>query len=193
MSQAPYDRRFVSEFVERLEALDRADLARLKRGAGRRLEEYPEVFPLFYRLLPERIRGWPSGEGAYFLVATLFPLAPSGDGPRFEGDLGRSLFDLRQRKPESREALDRRLAILLDCDSDALPFRLRQMVRLIATSEGHVDWRQLLEDVLAWDLPWRPTHKRWARSYFGAQLVEPETAPATQAAAAESKRRKERC
>jgi CRISPR system Cascade subunit CasB len=174
------------QFIERLEALvgggdgsgreDRAALARLKRCAGRRLEECPEAFSLFYRLLPPAASQGSWEESACFLVATLFPLAPE----RGWGNLGESLRKLadhavQERGDEdARASLDRRMTALLDCSAEQLPFRLRQTIRLLEsktlTEDGKrigIDWRTLLDDVIGWSHPDRYVQKRWARGYFG--------------------------
>jgi CRISPR system Cascade subunit CasB len=163
----------VDTFVTELEKLaapgseDRASLARLKRAVGRSLAESTSLMPFFYRRLPPTVRGR-SVEESYFLVATLFPFAPG----RWEGDLGVSLGLLRARSGISEEGVDRRVAVLLDAASPELPFRLRQMVCLLAHHGLPLDWRRLLEDLRWWDHPERWVQKRWARSYFGGQKAD---------------------
>lgn len=166
----------VDRFVAALEALheadDRAALARLKRCGGRALEECREVYGLFYQLLPAEEIGNRRAEDSYFLIATLFPLAPRPSSH----DLGRAIRELAQRSPASEAGLDRRMSVLLDSSRDELPFRLRQLLTRLAAAEVAVDWRQLTKDVLLWDAPWRPVQKRWAGSYFGgATRTNPTT------------------
>ncbi len=167
----------ISEFVDRLESLARAegprkaDLARLKRCAGRTLEECPEVYSAFYRLVPYQVRGRETSETWFFVVATLFPAAPE----RFSGDFGVTMRRLRDSGGEGASGIDRRMTALLDCSCDDLPFRLRQLVRLAASRTVGVDWRKLLEDAFRWDHPARITQKRWARSYFGEPVPTSET------------------
>ncbi len=155
------------EFVGKLEDLGRADLARLKRCAGRPFEECTDVFPLFYRVLPAPIRGRDWEEADYFLAATLFPLASAGTG-----DLGVAMRRMRAARQGSEDALDRRMTILLDCSRDELTFRLRQTIRLLASAEVGLDWAELLRDIRQWDRHWKPTQKKWARSYFGGPSAE---------------------
>lgn len=147
-----------AEFIRRLEQLDTGDRARLKRSAGRTLNEASDVIGTFYRALPFGVHT--SQEGIYFLVATLFPMA-EGDA---KGDLG---YTLRQaRTDRNAKGLDRRVQALLDADAAQLPFRLRQAVHFLKSCGKPVDWTRLLEDLLAWEHPDHYVQQRWARSYF---------------------------
>lgn len=149
----------VDEFVRRLEGLDVGAKARLRRNAGLKLEESRDVFGIFYRLLPP---GVPErNQWAYFLVATLYPIAESGHN----GNFGATL---RKAQSENNSAgLDRRVETLLDSDSEQLAFRLRQAVRFAKSNRVPVNWRQLLLDLLQWEHPSRYVQRRWAEAYFG--------------------------
>jgi CRISPR system Cascade subunit CasB len=157
MSEPRLDPR-ITEFCERLEQLDAGERARLKRNAGRTLAESRNVLGLFFRILPRNIPRYQ--EDAYFLVATLFPLAESGD----EGSLGHALYRARDKK--YAQGLDRRVEILLDADKEQLPFRLRQAVRFLDSKRVAVNWPRLLKDRLAWSHPKRYVQESWARDYF---------------------------
>ena len=159
----------IDEFVDKLEALTqrdaaRADLAKLRRCAGRSLAECPEIFQLFYRLLPYAVRGDDREEERYLLVATLFALDPRSSRAR---DFGVSMRAVAGSRGAGREGVDKRMAVLLDSPSDDVAFRLRQVVALAASADIGVNWRSLLSDVLWWDHPARRVQRRWARSYFG--------------------------
>ena len=145
-------------FVARLAALDPGDRARLKRNAGKTLAEARDVLALFYRLLPPGVAA--GQEEAYFLVATLYPLASSGT----RGDLGASLH--RARTTFNGKGLDRRVEYLLDADASQLAFRLRRSIHFLASSRVGVNWTLLLSDLLAWNHPERFVQHKWARSYF---------------------------
>lgn len=170
----------VDEFVGKLEALTqrdaaRADLARLRRCAGRSLAECPEIFQLFYRLLPYRVRGDDREEERYFLAATLFALDPRMSSAR---DFGVTVGAVAGSRGGGREGIDRRMAVLLDAPADDLAFRLRQVVALAAAADIGINWRSLLSDLLWWDQPARRVQRRWARSYFGGALALAPEQPA---------------
>lgn len=168
----------VEDFIGKLESMAgnegaaRADLARLKRCAGRTLEECPSIYPLFYRLLPPQVRGNEWEEAEYFLVASLFPFAPKHG----QGNFGQTLAALKTAAGDGQDGINRRMAVLLDCTRSDLHFRLRQLVQLAASKDAAIDWRSLLVDLRRWDHPRRLTQKAWARSYFGGHAA-PDASP----------------
>jgi CRISPR system Cascade subunit CasB len=148
----------VQLFIEKLDRLDAGDRARLKRNAGRTLAESRNALGLFYHLLPPGVSEYQ--QETYFLVATLYPLAEGGA----HGNLGESLR--RARIAQNKAGLDRRIEILLDADSNQLPFRLRQTIHFLQSSRVRVNWPQLLTDLLFWNVPSRSVQLRWALAYF---------------------------
>lgn len=151
------------QFVDRLKQLsedDKGAMAKLKRNAGNTLRESRGVHAIFYRLLPPDVpsshRPW------YFLVATLFPLAE----PASKGSLGFALRTARDKKEAGEKGYDRRLEVLLDADADQLPFRLRQVVRLVKSADVAIHWERLLTDLTRWNYIERSVQERWARDYF---------------------------
>jgi CRISPR system Cascade subunit CasB len=147
----------ITIFIDRLQNLDAGGRARLRRMAGQQIGEAQEI-GYFFSLLPPGVPLYQ--EQAYFLVATLFPMAESGS----TGNLGHALQQARTAK--NKKGLDRRVRYLLDSDDLQLPFRMRQTVRFLQSCRVRVDWTGLLEDLLMWDTPTRPVQRRWARSYF---------------------------
>lgn len=147
-----------TDFIQRLHKLDRGDRARLRRNAGNALSEARDGLGLFYRTLPPNVPE--SHHRQYFLLATLFPLA----GPSDDRNLGATLR--RIRDAQNAAALDRRVTALLDSDSGQLPFRLRQIIRLIESKRAGVNWGQLLMDLLQWDREDRRVQRAWAMAYF---------------------------
>lgn len=149
----------ISQFIDRLERLDPGGKARLKRCAGTPFAEARgEALGLFFRVLPPGLPEYVYE--AYFLVATLYPLAEGGAS----GDFGASLHRARQIK--NSKGLDRRVEVLLDTDDSQLPFRLRQAVHFLQSNRVKVNWPRLLDDLLAWNLSYKPVQRRWAQSYY---------------------------
>lgn len=164
MSSEPRDwERPIAAFVANLAQLDPGGRARLKRNAGRTLGEARDVYRVFFQALPYEVPE--RRQEDYFLIATLFPLAPHQPDA---GTLGATLRRVRQARLGSERAnsLDRRFERLLDSSREQLPFRLRQAVRLAAAGEQPVDWVALLRDLLGWEREGRPIQQRWARDYY---------------------------
>lgn len=158
--------RQVADFIAALERLNAAGRARLRRNAGRTLAEAHDVHRVFYQALPYDVSEWQHED--YFLVATLFPLAPHRVGA---GSLGITMRRVRLGGGQSGEranSLDRRFQTLIDSDREQLPFRLRQAVRLAAAAEQSIDWTELLRDVRAWEHTERFVQLRWARDFYVA-------------------------
>jgi len=149
-------------FIEKLGRLDAGDRARLRRNAGRTLAEARNALGLFYRLLPPSVSEYQ--HETYFLVATLYPMTEGGA----HGNLGESLR--RARMVQNTAGLDRRIEILLDADSNQLPFRLRQAIHFLQSNRVRVNWPQFLADLLLWNYPTRPVQQRWARTYFTSPI-----------------------
>jgi CRISPR system Cascade subunit CasB len=177
-------RNFISE-LETLRQADRGRMAQLRRNAGEPLPGRGTSW--FYRYLapPQRQR---NGE-IHFLVATLFDLNRKHS---IVGDFGRAVR--QAASTTSEESMQRRFRILLDADFDTisdplnenahwqegggeLAFRLRQMVKLLASKEIGVDWAELLVDLCQWSYQDKPVQKKWARSFFKSYTAPQETTP----------------
>jgi CRISPR system Cascade subunit CasB len=166
MDQSQSDQR-ITTFIANLNALDAGGKARLKRSAGKRLDEAQRSLGLFYSLLPRS--GIPARqEPAYWLIATLYPLADTTS----TGSFGAALH--RARSAKYRRGLDRRVEALLDSDEAQLAYRLGQIVRFLHSDRVPINWQSLLQDLLYWDHPNRFVQKQWARDYFGTPYAQPE-------------------
>ena len=163
---------FIDQFITTLrdETLTpRADRARLRRDAGNTLAEarHPDVF---WSKLPPGMKEY--DVDWYFLVATLFPLAPDYRDDESWYNFGQSLRAMRPTEKELQKGLDRRVGRLLDADDDQLPFLLRQLVQQLAQKEVAVSWEQLLSDLTNWNHDKRFVQYNWARAYFKGEAPE---------------------
>jgi CRISPR type I-E-associated protein CasB/Cse2 len=153
------------------EGASRARLARLRTAVGRR-----GVAPLAYREIGDALTGVPSDErDAYLTVASLFAVhAAKSDRPWLiarGASLGASC---RQARRDGSVSMDLRFAALLDARREDLPYRLRQVVALLAAHDVGVRYDVLLGDILRWTEPGREVQRRWAESYW-APAVRPTT------------------
>lgn len=171
-----------ANFLARLGRLDPGGLAQLRRAAGQPMAEARGAYSVFFTLLPQSIERARDHE-RYFLVATLYALTTRGgehDRQRGGMSLGTALGRVRQaqlaatgQRVDARTSLDRRFAALCDADTDQLPFRLRQIVRLLYAQSQTLDWERLLRDLDAWEHPENYIQRRWMREYYvGKQDVQ---------------------
>lgn len=156
------------EYLERLyEKEERAALAALRRGLGKRPGEEMSVY---------RYVGWSLDklskrqEDAYYLIATLFGLYPSaswrsGDGDQKKTNLGASLRRLKEQM--GGDGAERRFVALLNADREDLGEHLRQIISLLKSKDAPIDWAQLLEAVEFWDADdERRRQRQWAKTFW---------------------------
>lgn len=159
----------IAPFIANLNKLDAGGKARLKRSAGKPLDEANHSLGLFYGLLPHAgVSTWQ--EPKYWLIATLYPLADATN----QGSFGDALQ--RARSAKYKKGLDRRVEALLDSDETQLAYRLGQAVRFLRSHRISINWQSLLEDLLQWEHPSRFVQKKWAKAYFSLpseQLGQP--------------------
>lgn len=170
------------EFINDLRDIrqnDRGRMSALKRNAGEMLTGRGASW--FYAMIRSDRRK--RHREIYFLIATHFDFNRHEGRKVIGGDFGRAMLQLAnnmQRQPKEF----RRFHILLDAEFDRIhdvddltfpwvegggemAFRLRQMVKLMASKDVGIDWPQLLVDLCSWSHPNRRIQKKWARSFFG--------------------------
>jgi CRISPR system Cascade subunit CasB len=177
-------RKFVADLGKIREA-SRGRMAELRRNAGETLPGRNTAW--FYGFLYSSRRK--RFAEIHFLVATLFDCNRK---PTMPGNFGRAAR--RAVTATNEESLKRRFRILLDARFDdihdplneqnpwqegggELAYRLRQMVKWLASQEVGVDWAQLLVDLCQWSHPDKRVQKLWARSFFVAGASSDAAAP----------------
>lgn len=151
-----------SAFVSYLEALrdrkDRAALAKLRRGLGKKVPPatmYPYVVPF----LPVDGRDHQS----YFLVGALFALHPEA-GPR--GATFGAAFRRVWTESDRSDSVAKRFTGLLAADADDVGGHLRHAVSLAKSRGVPVDYHRLHRDLHYWDHPKRFVQLDWARDFW---------------------------
>lgn len=158
------EKAFVGSLGKLVEKEDRAALAALRRGLGKRPGEAAEMFPW--------VAPWFSAEMSqrrqddYFLVAALFAVhqgrwVPSGSGPT---NLGASFRVLAARADSG--SIERRFVALLNAAQEDLGEHLRHAVSLLKAHEAPVDWAQLLHDLGGWSWESRTVQRAWASAFW---------------------------
>jgi len=158
------ERDFIGSLIGYSENEDRAALANLRRGLGKKFGTAPEVFPFVTRY---------AGiyeEEDFALVGSLFALHSEKnwrgeEKGRSKRNLGASLRWFADEN-NADASTERRFVALLNCDREDLMTHLRQAVSLLKSKEIPVDWLQLLQDVRHWNNETRFVQKKWARSFW---------------------------
>lgn len=160
---------FVRSLVELAEQDDRAALARLRRTAGKSMEEAIESYR-YVAPYTEGIFGW--RERCRYLIAGLFASHPPrliGEKrvERFpSGDLGEAFARLAPRGAPNRDAVERRFTQLLAADGDELPDQLRQAISLLQAGDVPVNWQILLWNIERWQEQEHRVQRDWARAFW---------------------------
>jgi CRISPR system Cascade subunit CasB len=184
----PRDReeRFVNYLARLAAAENRAALAALRRGLGKRPGETADPLPYVLPWVPEGVSA--AEETRWFLVASLFALHPVGwtspPDRRQLTNLGASLALLARENESGRAGVERRFVALLNAHYEDLPEHLRHIVALLRTHGVPVDWAQLLRDFRYWGAERRTVQRNWARAFWrglGAEMAteEPVSEPPT--------------
>ena len=160
----------IAPLVKQLEKLrdreDRAALARLRRGLGKRLgtpQMYPYVIPWVKNDRGTIERG--------ILVASLFALHPDpAPRGRSMGTVFREMWD-----GSNQDSLERRFAGLLSSPEEDIGGHLRHAISLAKSKNICVDYDTLLKDLRSWSHPERYVQLRWARDFWTqASETEPQ-------------------
>lgn len=165
----------------------RALLAELRRGVGKRPGELPQLWGLFLRDLPETMMGRgaePSREEwAVYTALTLYALHQQGSDPanhsvnvRGQG-LGRSAAKLVADDEDALERIQRRFnRVALASDlPDMLP-HLRALVTLLKSSGIGLDYPQLAKDLYEYQFydGMSDVRLRWGRDFYRIEKSEEE-------------------
>jgi CRISPR system Cascade subunit CasB len=161
-------------FAYRLYALDNGARAELKRAL---LQEDPSLYPPIFRYVEPYAPESSGARKAYYLVASLFGSTErehesEGDPPRlqFAGAVRRYEFQSKGEGGDDISSIEKRFLALLDADIDELPYRLRQIIKMITSGQYRVsqplDWASLTDDLIRWNSPYRTSQTKWAKQFY---------------------------
>lgn len=152
------DENFITFLMKLVKDDNRAALAHLRRGLGKKAGTTMEMFPYIAPFIQSSYR---NEENAYFLVASLVGLYP--DAKKTERNLGFSLYSIEDKSPST----EKRFVALLNSDEEDLPNHLRQIVSLLKSKEAPINWLRLLEGIKFWTHENRGIQRDWANGFWG--------------------------
>jgi len=163
------EKKFIEFLTSLAEKEDRAALAHLRRGLGKKpgtaVEMFPIIAPRLYRGLSRK------AEDACYLVAALFAFHPvHNNSLKSLGETMRMVADLLKEKKDDSipQSIERRFGALLDSDAEQLPSRLRQVISMARAKGAPVNYETLLRDIVRWDNPEKHVQRRWASDFWSA-------------------------
>lgn len=166
-NKATREEAFVAWLVERARANDRGTLAALRRGLGKTPGTVPAMYPYIVPWTSEILA---RNADCFYLVASLFASHPAATDTGNFGTTFRTIASMRQKRTgREPESLSRRFVALLDCNSEELPYMLRQAVALASADDVAINWTQLLRDIRYWEHPDRFVQRKWAENFWAAE------------------------
>lgn len=154
------------EFVNMLEGFyksdNRAALAKLRRGLGKKPGEAMEVYSVIGNFLAQAKNR--AEEDVLYTLATLYGLYPS-ESSKEESNFGESVSKLAEKQVD-RDSVEKRFVALLNSHIDDLPNHLRHMISLLKSKDIRINWLQLLNDIIYWDLDDRRVQRSWAKRFW---------------------------
>lgn len=155
------------EYLERLrDRDDRAAMAKLRRGLGKRMGT-PDMYPYVVNFLP-KIR-WMQEH--CFLIASLFALYPDR-AP--EGRTMGGVFNAIQRI-SATDSIEKRFIRLLETDRDDMANHLKQTVSLAKSKGVAIDYHRLIADLTHWNHEDRFVQLAWAKDYWSTKQETQDT------------------
>jgi CRISPR system Cascade subunit CasB len=154
--RTPKNHPFITSLERLRDAKDRAALAHLRRGLGKKMGT-PEMLPYVVPYLPDAVRD----HERYFLIAALFAMHPDKAPPDF------SLGSAFRRMWKGSDSIEKRFTNLLSTEAEDIGNHLRHAVSLAKSRNVPIDYHQLLYDLKNWDHPDRFVQLRWAKDFWG--------------------------
>lgn len=166
---------FITDFIEKLQKLDRRALAILRRSASFAPGAYPAAYPYVEHHVGADWRPQDSRRQALYITAMLYALHPRQADVSLATALGRLM------KARDSGSIELRFIALLAADGDELPYYLRQIVSLLAADEHGIDYAELLQDLIWWLKSHSPESRdrirqKWARDFYRQLAQTPAAA-----------------
>ena len=168
--------RFVNHLHDLIDRRDRAALAELRQGLGKRPAAASGSHRHVLPYLPRDMPLW--REDAFYLVASLFALHPTtrwagirqagSPATNLGASFGRLAYVVDSEGPE------RRFTALLNASLEEVPNHLRHAVQLFREHDIPVDWAELLRDLRWWSQDTRTVQRRWARAFWRGPVEHEE-------------------
>ena len=174
-------KRFVGKKITELQngtPSSRANLAILRRGLGKEIEEYAEAWEFIYTDFPNELTGKNGGvseaERAIYAALTLFAMhqqALDHSVHNKEMKFGEATASIISIKKENESAVTRRFNSLITSDGfSELTNHLRNMIHLIKSTDSTIgfDYEEFASDLFFFQLPdsKKNIKIRWGKQFY---------------------------
>ena len=149
------------QFVADLARISPGDRAALRRAVDTPLSQAPAAWPVFYRLLPAEIAGWPE-RNAFFRGATFAAQSREWRDWPAGPNLGGSLR-LARTHSGNPAGLDRLVGALVQANGPEFDDRCRRAVLLLAQQRIRINFALLIADLTFVN---GRTKELWAETYY---------------------------
>lgn len=159
------------------ESQRRAELACLRSAIGKTLAEADDVWPIFFKYLPQEYLSEngveTAAEKAILTVLEFYAVCMQGashgvtSDTGFRGSIGKSLASIRD--PEDSSAIDRRFNAMITASTfKELTYHLRQLIKIARSRDGvTVNFARLADDLFFYQLgDGKKTRMQWAKDYY---------------------------
>lgn len=168
--------KIISEMSESLHASStKALLAALRHSAGKGLEESREIWPIFFRYIPEEKLGYGGNvttfENAVFNAVQLYAIHQQGKERSVHSKEKKSFAEvLRSIRGEDSTAMDRRFNTMVYSESiEEFSYHSRQLLKILKSrnKEATVNYAQLASDLYWYQMGYENRVRlSWARTYY---------------------------
>lgn len=161
------------------ESAVRAELARMRRGIGKRPGEDPALWGMLFEGMPEEMEGKqrePSREEwAVYTALTLYALHQQSKDMRSENmnepgrGLGEAAAGLTDENGEMTEAVRRRFnATATSADITELAWHLKEIIQLLKREGIGLDYGELARDLYSYQFPdgMSSVRLKWGRDFY---------------------------
>ncbi len=188
MNRVQEIQKYVTSRINRYPHIDpgqaKAEIARLRRGAGKKLEQCPDLWGVFLQSMPEDLIGKGSSpsraENIIFLTMTLFSEAQQGhEVADLQMDnnvsLGTALGKVvtQEKKGPERDSANDRIAsrlkrLVLSSSIEEMAMPLRSLIGILRQKEITLDYGRLAGDLYNFSFPNMSSQigLKWARDYY---------------------------
>lgn len=151
----------------------RGVLAELRRGAGKKPGELPELWGIIFDRIPEELEGKNDAsyaEWAVYTALTLYALHSQGSGDMNAKDIsvGQAVAELIDSEDDISRVTSRLEPVITAVSPDDLAYYMRGLIQLLKSKDIPLDYAALAKDLYLFNISDRSdaVKLRWGRDFY---------------------------